>query len=190
MLVIAAVCLGAVVFLSGCGNDQADTSAMMPSPSSTEAPKVAASGPAVSTPLEFSQLALESAVTKYKNKQGLSFLRFSYADRDGKIYKCELPEAMSTGSYTIDEWNRTFNCYRLPEVIGQKKVARKGKPGEIGDFPFISPKPRVEQQQPGAQQPQAEPMPDMPRPPLPSPMPMPTSSPGPNMMPPPPMPAD
>lgn len=134
-------------------------------PSESQAPKVAASGPAVTEPLKFDQLALESPVTRYTEKSGQVFLRFTYADREGRIYKCELPEAMSEGSYTIDEWIRTFNFYKLPKVIGQKKVVKKG-PARIGDFPFISPKP-VEQPKPATVTPTPQSSPPPITPPLP-----------------------
>ena len=133
--------LACAALVTGCGNNQSN--ATMPPPGATgSTPKVAATGPAISTTLTFDQLALESAVKKVKNKNGLVFLSFSYADNDGKIYKCELPGAMSKGTYSPEEWVRTFNIYRLPQVIGQKKRGKKGGPEVIGDFPFISPRPR------------------------------------------------
>jgi len=138
--------LGVAAILGGCGNNQSASS--LPTPGSTgSVPKVAATGPAISTPLTFDQLPFESAVKKVKNKDGLVFLQFSYADADNKIYKCELPEAMSIGSYSPEEWRRTFKIYRLPQVIGIKKPKKSG-PVVIGDFPFISPKPE-QVQQPG-----------------------------------------
>jgi hypothetical protein len=144
-----------------------DSSTAMPPPTSTQTTKVAASGPAVSTPLAFDQLALESPAIKHANKNGQRFIKFKYADRDGKIYECELPEAMSKGSYTVDEWGRTFNVYRLPQVVGHKKMKSR-RPGQIGDFPFISPKPQqVAQPKPVAPA-QTEPLPVTPQMPMPS----------------------
>lgn len=159
-LVFWAVFMWFAAFITGCGNNEANTPAVVPPSETTQTPKVAASGPAISEPVEFNQLALESPVKKF-TKQGVVYLRFRYADRDGNIYECELPEEMSKGSYTIDEWTRTFNVFRLPKVVAKKKIATKNdKQTELRDFPFISPKPQKSQQRPPAQQqPAVEPMP-------------------------------
>jgi hypothetical protein len=159
-LVFLAVLMWFAAFITGCGNNEANTPAVVPPSETTHTPKVAASGPAVSEPVEFNQLALESPVKKF-TKQGIVYLRFRYADRDGNVYECELPEEMSKGSYTIDEWTRTFNVFRLPKVVAKKKIApKKDKQTELRDFPFISPKPQKTQQQPPVkQQPSVEPMP-------------------------------
>jgi len=138
-LFVALAVAACAVLIAGCGNNQTSS---LPTPSATSStPKVAATGPAISSTLTFDQLALESPAKKVRGKNSLVFVNFSYADNDGKIYKCELPEAMSKGSYSPEEWVRTFNVYRRPEVIGQKKRVKKG-PGVVGDFPFISPRPR------------------------------------------------
>lgn len=120
-------------------------------------------------------------MTRVKKQGGITFLRFKYADTDGSIYKCEMPEAMSKGSYSIEEWARTFRIYRLPQVVGHKKVVKKKGPAQFGDFPFISPKPRPVRQAP-AQPTQPEAVPATP------PLPGGTSSstPSPGAMPPPP----
>jgi len=159
-LVFLAVFIWLAVFITGCSNNEADTSAVVPPSGTTQTPKVAASGPALSEPVEFNQLALESPVKKF-TKKGVVYLRFRYADRDGNIYECELPEEMSKGSYTIDEWRRTFNLFRLPKVVAKKKnTTKKDKHTDLRDFPFISPKPQNTQQQfPARQQPAVEPMP-------------------------------
>jgi len=130
-------------FVVGCSSGT-ETSSAPPPATTAPAPKVPAAGPAISSPVSFDQLALETPVKRVKGKNGLVFLRFAYADNDGRIYNCELPEPMSKGEYTPQEWVRTFNIYRLPKVIGQKKVAKKG-PRVIGDFPFISPRPQTVQ---------------------------------------------
>jgi len=140
LFAIAALIVCAAL-LGGCGKGGAGASAYTPTPTSAT-PKMPAAGTAVSSPLTFDQVALESPVKRAANKNGLIFLQFSYADRDGKIYKCELPDAMSKGSFPYDEWIRTFNIYRLPKVIGQKKVTKKG-PAVIGDLPLISPRPQA-----------------------------------------------
>ncbi len=149
------------LFVAGCGNNATDTTTFAPSSGTTQTPKVAASGPAVSEPVEFNQLALESPVKKF-TKQGVVYLRFRYADRDGNVYECELPEEMSKGSYTIDEWTRTFNVFRLPQVVAKKKITNnnKEKHTNLRDFPFISPKPqKTPQRSTTQQQPSVEPMP-------------------------------
>ena len=141
VIVIAA---GAML-LGGCGNSQVDTSSE-PMPSTTSAPqtKTAAAGPAISVKLKFEQLALDSAVKRVPNKDGLVYLHFSYTDKDSNVYNCELPAAMSEGEYTADEWLATFGAYKLPQIVKHKVVKKKEK--GLNDFPFISPKPKAEQQ--------------------------------------------
>ncbi|MCE5314775.1 MAG: hypothetical protein ABFD49_03360 [Armatimonadota bacterium] len=137
----ASVC---AFLFSGCGNNSSDTgSATAPPPPSASAPKVAAAGPAISEKLSFDQLALESPVKTVTDKNGLTFMEFQYAGRDGKVYKCRLPKAMSEGQYEPDQWVRTFNIYKLPKVIKQKKIIKKNGQ-EVNDFPFIAPKPQQE----------------------------------------------
>lgn len=157
------VCACAAVTITGCGrgNVNSPTSALG---ATASAPKAAAAGPAITEKLGFDQLALDSTVKRVKSKQGPTYLQFSYTDRDGKVYKCVLPEAMAEGSYLPDEWIRTFNLYRLPKVIKQKAPPKNPLVG-VSDFPFISPRPVPEQtpaEQPAAQQP------EMPAPPMPS----------------------
>jgi hypothetical protein len=111
----------------------------------------------VGGPVSFGQLTFESPPKTTKDKNGLTFLRFKYADNDGKIYECVLPAAMSEGQYTLGEWLTTFSAYRLPKVLAQKKVAKQEN---LGDYPFISPKPQPQQtgqQQPGVTLPEANP---------------------------------
>jgi len=137
----ALVALGFALLLGGCGNNsQVDTSAAPMTPSGSPTTNVAVSGPAVSESVAFTQLALETSVKRTKNQNGQVFLRFRYADNDGSIYDCELPEAMSKGTYSVAEWARTFNAYRLPKVVGHKKTDKTVQ--TVGDFPFISPKPK------------------------------------------------
>lgn len=135
-ITVAAVALTAIL-MAGCGNNQADTSAPAPAPA-PEA-KSAASGPAISTKLKFSQLALDSPVKRVTNKEGLVYFYFKYTDKDNNVYNCELPEAMSEGEYTADEWLATFAQYKLPQVVKHKAV-KKSKTKGLNDFPFISPK--------------------------------------------------
>ncbi len=122
--------------LVGCGNKE-NASEISTSPVSTT-PHVSASGPAVSGPVSFSQLTLESTPSITKDKNGLEFLKFRYADNDGKVYNCIMPKAMSDGQYTLGEWLSTFNAYRIQKVVAQKKVIKRK---HFGDFPFISPTP-------------------------------------------------
>ena len=138
---LAACVVAFVGLMSGCSSGQVDTSASPPPMSSSSTPKVAASGPAISASLTFDQLALETPARRVTNKNGLVFRHFSYADRDGNVYKCELPEAMSKGSYPYDEWIRTFSVYKLPQIVAKKKATKKG-PQSVGGFPFIAPRPQ------------------------------------------------
>lgn len=125
-----------LLILVGCGNKE-NASEFPTSPTSTT-PHVSASGPAVSGPVSFSQLTLESTPSITKDKNGLEFLKFRYADNDGKVYDCIMPKAMSDGQYTLGEWLSTFNAYRIQKVVAQKKVIKRE---HFGDFPFISPTP-------------------------------------------------
>jgi len=140
VLAIAALCAALV---GGCSNSQSTTSlgALPPRP----APKTAASGPAISDKLSIDQLALESKIERVTHKTGVVYLHFNYADRDGKVYKCELPQAMAQGQYSPQEWNRTFNIYRLPKVIKQKKMPEGPDKKRVVDYPFISPNPQAVQ---------------------------------------------
>ncbi|MHB9035902.1 MAG: hypothetical protein ACYC64_04495 [Armatimonadota bacterium] len=158
-VVISSVC---ALLLTGCGNNSSDTGTAYTPSTSAPTPKVPAAGPAISDKLKFDQLALESPVKTVTSKDGLVFLEFQYADRDGKVYKCKLPKAMSIGEFPPDQWVRTFNIYKLPEVIKQKNVVDKnGQP--VNDFPFIAPKPRtVPSQDSTSGTPAAPPMPPAP----------------------------
>ncbi|MCL5104973.1 MAG: hypothetical protein M1133_12785 [Armatimonadetes bacterium] len=147
-LIIVAVALGSAALLGGCGNSNtSDTSAPMGGPSAeTPQTKMPAAGPAITTKLKFDQMALRSEVTRYQNKNGQTFLRFAYSDKDGKVYKCELPEAMAKGEYTPDEWTRTFDLCKLPEVVKQDTSGKNKTEKGLKDFPFISPNPNAPQQ--------------------------------------------
>jgi hypothetical protein len=158
VLIAACLTLAALALvLVGCGNSGSDAGLSATPP--THTPHVAASGPAVTGPVPFSALTLESKPRTTKDKNGLMFFKFRYADNDGKVYDCVLPKAMSQGQYTLGEWMSTFNAYRLPKVVAQKKVVA----GEnLGDYPFISPKPapQTTPDQPGRAQPgEVPPMP-------------------------------
>lgn len=137
--IISVVLVAGAIMLGGCGNSQMDSaSAPPPSSAAPAVTKTAASGPAISTKLKFAQLALDSPVKQAKNKNGLVFLSFRYTDKEGNVYNCELPAAMSEGEYTADEWLSTFAAYRLPKIVKHKVI--KKKPNGLNDFPFISPK--------------------------------------------------
>lgn len=140
LIAVAVVAVVAVVvMMSGCGSSDTDSAGSMPTTGSS-APHTAASGPAITDKVSFDQLTLESPAKASADKNGLVFLRFKYADSDGKVYQCVLPHAMSEGQYTLAEWSSTFNAYRLPTVLAQKKMNKRE---EYGDFPFISPKPHT-----------------------------------------------
>lgn len=156
--------LPVATLISGCGNSSDTSAPPMPTNNAPQA-HTAASGPAISDKLFFDQLTLESPAKPDKDKNGLVFLRFKYADNDGKVYECILPKAMSEGQYTLAEWSSTFAAYRLPKVIA---VKTKSSQEDLGDYPFISPKPQEQKQPEGsAGQPSQPPMP----------MPMPTPQP-------------
>lgn len=138
LLVCCLLLLGAALVMSGCGNSSSDTAAA-PVSAPTPQTHTAASGPAISDKLSFDQLTLESPAKPENDKNGLVFLRFKYADSDGKVYECVLPKAMSEGQYTLAGWSSTFAAYRLPKVVAVKKM---NKTVDIGDYPFISPKPK------------------------------------------------
>ncbi len=163
---VATVVLAGVVWLAGCGKSQVEISGSVSN--STPTPKIPATGPAISSNLTFDQLAFESPVKRVKTKNGLVFLEFAYADNDGKVYQCQLPEAMSKGEYPPEEWIRIFNLYRLPQVIAHKRVVKKGSQA-IGDFPFISPRPQqVQQPSQPATTSQPTQVPPLPPPPMPT----------------------
>lgn len=147
MPVLCVAALAVAVVLSGCGNSSTDAGMAAPT-ASGPAPHTSASGQAITDKVSFDQLTLVTPSKPTKDKNGLTFLSFQYADNDGKVYECILPQAMSQGQYSLSEWVSTFNAYRLPKVLAQKKL-KKGE--NLGDFPFISPKPQPVQQ---ADQPQ------------------------------------
>jgi hypothetical protein len=136
LVLILAIC-GAAALLGGCGSSEptaTQTPLTPPRPTHT-----AAIGPAVVSELSMDQLVLDSPIAHVKDSNGLEFMVFKYTDNDGKVYKCVLPAAMAEGKHKPNEWISTFNVYRQPEVLAQKKVDRSDN---MGDFPFISPKPK------------------------------------------------
>ena len=162
--------LACAALVGGCGNSDVDTSSSMSPSPGAQAPKLPASGPAISDKLTFDQLTLDSPAKFVTEKNGLKYISFAYTDNDGKVYKCKMPEAMAQGTYPPQEWLRTFTIYRLPEVIKQKHVAKKSGGGGINDFPFIAPRPAnaAPEQTPTAapQQPKPSNLPSLP--PLPA----------------------
>lgn len=139
VLIIAIFAIAALI--AGCGNSGTYTAAPQPTTSaSSTTPHVAASGPAVDVKLSIDQLNLDSPIKRVTDKNGLVFLHFRYTDNDGKVYDCVLPNAQGQGQYTPVEWISTFNAYRLPKVVAQKKVSRSAE--AMHDFPFIAPKPQ------------------------------------------------
>lgn len=160
---VLVVVIVAAVMLSGCGN-KGSQGADVAMPTGSPAPHTSASGPAITDKVSFDQLTLESTPKAATDKNGLVFLRFKYADYDGKVYECVLPKAMSEGEFTLSEWSSTFNAYKLPKVVAQKKVKETD---HYGDFPFISPKPQPVEPQ-DQQAPQSAPAPPSPAAPLPA----------------------
>ncbi len=149
------IALGMLVVLAGCGSKETEITS---APPPQAAPNVPAAGPALSEKLTFDQLALDSSVKRVQSKQGPTYLHFSYTDSTGKVYKCELPEAQSKGSYLRDEWLRIFGIYRLPTVIKTKAPPANPLAKGVGDFPFISPRPGATSSGPEQQPQVAEPM--------------------------------
>jgi hypothetical protein len=128
-----------VVFMMGCESNSSDAQ-----PSSFDQAQPA-SAPKMLTPIsteqqkmKFSQLTLETPVKITKDKNGLVFMEFQYADNSGKVYKCRLPKAMSEGEYTPDQWVATFSAYKQPEIVKQKKAVNSSGQA-VKDFPFIAP---------------------------------------------------
>lgn len=189
VVVAAGVGLMATVLLGGCGTNSDTSSSYSPMPS---APKqnASASGIAINDDLTLDQIAFESPVKRVKDRNGLEFLHFSYADKDNKVYKCRLPAAMASGKHKPAEWLALFEAYREPEAVAStKNTVTKRSSQPLGDFPFIAPKPREQKpaQQPQVEKPTPPPMPTLPpmsaaspnsrAPSLPTPMPPPGPAP-------------
>lgn len=187
---ISAAVLGLAftILLGGCSSST-DTSAIPPPTVPAASAPQSASEPAVVEKLSFNQLKLDSTVKHITKNGSAKYLSFVYTDNDGKVYKCEMPEAMSQGTYDPNEWVRTFNIYRLPTVIKQRKVVKRTDSQNVEGFPFISPKqstaPAAAQATPSAPQPVAAPSaprpaapvarPSAPRPSAPIPTPAPAA---------------
>lgn len=149
LAVIALFC--SMTVISGCGNKAADTSAMSAPPPPPGGP---ASAPASNQPaqkIKFDKFQFDKPAKLVTNQNGIGYYHFAYTDQEGKVYNCQLPAAMAQGEYTADEWIRTFDIYKLPKVIGQKKVSAPGSAQSVDGFPLVSPKPRS---QPTQDQPQ------------------------------------
>jgi len=169
-LLVGVAMLGFVLVACGCGSEEIGAPTTVPSPSPTKT-KVAASGPAIPDKIAFDQLALESSVKRVQSKNGPVFLVFRYADMDGKVYECKLPEAMSRGVNSLRDWVALFDIYKVPKVLKKKPVSKKKGPEEIIDYPYIAPKPHSSPSQPGtpaATPPSPTPSPNNPAVPTPS----------------------
>ncbi|MCE5322171.1 hypothetical protein LLG46_02520 [bacterium] len=139
--------LMSLLFITGCGNSSSDAqSPTFDQPPASNATQVLTPTSTVQQKLKFSQLTLETPAKSTKDKNGLEFLVFQYADNSGKVYKCKLPKAMSEGEYTPDQWVATFSAYQESDVIKQKK-AMSSDGQAVKDFPFIAPKPVKENTQ-------------------------------------------
>ncbi|MEN6583783.1 MAG: hypothetical protein ABFD54_15160 [Armatimonadota bacterium] len=141
-IAVSGMLLG-VLMVAGCGNQSADTSSSAMPTGTSSAPKVPAAGPAISDKLKFDQLILDSPVKTTGGNGSPQFLQFTYTDRDGSVYKCSLPKAMSEGEYTPDEWVRTFNLYRQAKPVSHKVVPKSSDGQSVQGFPFIAPKPQA-----------------------------------------------
>lgn len=128
-----------VLVMAGCGNSS-DTSSSAAPNASSPAKRATAAMP-VAVPVIFEQLSLQSKVSKKADSNGLMFYVFSYADRDGKLHKCELPAAMAQGQRTPDAWLRVFDTYRLEETVVKRKATKDANKDNMSDFPFVAPRP-------------------------------------------------
>lgn len=138
---VALALLAGGLLIGGCGNSGVDSSTV-PSASTAPPPIAPQSATPAPVPVTFDQLTLESKVTKKTDANGLVFYLFSYADRDGKVYKCELPAAMAQGQKTPDAWIRVFDTHRLSNTaVKAKPIKSDANKDGLSDFPFIAPKP-------------------------------------------------
>lgn len=136
-LTAATAALACTVLLGGCGNNSAVSTEAPPTPMGQGTG--AAPANTVAKKKTFEQLTLNSPA-KAVTKNNIAYVSFSYVDHDGTASKCELPKAMTVGSYTDDDWIATFSVYKIPGAV-KVNVAQKKQSGEINDFPFIAPKP-------------------------------------------------
>ena len=167
-----------LVFGAGCG-PSTDTSDLAPiADASRRNPP--ASGVAITEELTIDQIAFESPIRRTTDRNGLKFLQFSYGDKDGKVYKCHLPEGMATGKRKPDQWLAVFQVYRQEGQATVRSTVTARPQQNLGDFPFISPKPHQEQPA-STSAPTAAPTP---QPAMPALQPLPSSS-GPTNAPPP-----
>lgn len=147
---VALAILVVLLVVGGCGNSNTDTSTA-PIVSQAPPPMAPKSVVPVPVPVTFEQLSLESKVTRKTDPNGLTFYVFSYADRDGRVYKCELPAAMAQGQKTPDTWTRVFDTHRLTQTSVKRKAVKDTNNDGLNDFPFIAPKPAsTTTPQPGA----------------------------------------
>ena len=138
LVIFAAVAAAVCILVAGCGGDESTSTEMQPS---RKAPNGPPTEPAITQQIGFDEIAFDSPVKQVKDAQGLVFLHFTYTEADGKVYKCELPRALSLDPMAPSEWLTTFKVYKLPEVVAQKK---KGTVREdLAGLPLISPKPET-----------------------------------------------
>ena len=100
----------------------------------------------------FEKVALKSPVARIPVKQGgrtFEFLRFKYADWDGKVCQCEMPASEAKQARLPEEWISTFDLYKQDtETSGKTK---KKEVRRLTDFPFVSPPPAEQPRvQPGS----------------------------------------
>jgi len=114
----------------------------------TTAAPAAPAAPRTAT-VPFERALLKSAVTRLRLKVAggtLDFLRFKYADWEGKVRVCEMPASEAKINRTPPEWIATFDIYRQETQTTGLKTQKKVK--RLTDFPFVSPPPA---EQPGTQ---------------------------------------
>ena len=91
------------------------------------------------------QIPLKSPIQRTTFTQGgitIDYLRFKYADADGKLYICDIPASEAKQNRSIENWMSTLAFYskEVPPKIVDKKQQKKVD--RLSDFPFVSPPPR------------------------------------------------
>jgi|GEM_PF-989449 len=121
---------------SGCGSKGEAAISTTPTPALTTAQVPQA----VVSPNE-KELPFSDIVPRWKavaNGQ-VVYYYFSYADRDGRVHRCELPKAMSEGRLTRSAWDCTFQVYEIHPEVAPQPVVVQTKQVDMDDFPFVSP---------------------------------------------------
>lgn len=111
-------------------------------PAPTPAAAPARQGPPPAGAVALEKAPLKSPIQHVTLKSGdssLQFVRFKYADSDGKVNICEMPASEAQVLRTPDEWLATFDLYK--QEVETKTVVKKKTIERMNDFPFVSPPP-------------------------------------------------